>query len=96
MGIETREAWHKTDWSLVKSQPDLVSMPNPGWLFAHSPQQYAYDEFDIAAHAVETGTEYLATNVPPPEVNHRISDFKDEEAKKLYDGSATLQARAKI
>ena len=93
MGIETREMWHKTDWELVKDQPETVSMPNPAWLFAHSPQKYAYDEFDIAVHAVETGTSYVPTNVPPPEVNHRISDFQDEQGKRLSSGTATLQAK---
>lgn len=93
MGIETREMWHKTDWELVKSQPDTVSMPNPGWLFAHNVQQYAYDEFDIAAHAVETGSAYIPTNVPPPEINHRLSDYKQEEGRKLFNGTATLQPK---
>lgn len=93
MGVETREMWHKTDWERVKSQPETVSMPNPAWLFAHSPQQYAYDEFDLAAHAIETGSAYVPTNVPPPEINHRISDFKDEQAKELYSGTTTLQAK---
>ncbi len=93
MGIETREMWHKTNWELVKIQPETVSMPNPAWLFAHSPQQYAYDEFDFAAHAVETGMNYVPTNVPPPEINHRISDYKEDEAKKLYNGSAALQPK---
>ncbi|KAK5555364.1 hypothetical protein LTR46_006389 [Exophiala xenobiotica] len=93
MGIETREMWHKTNWELVKSQPETVSMPNPAWLFAHSPQQYAYDEFEFAAHAVQTGMDYVPTNVPPPEINHRISDYKEEEGRKLYNGSAALQPK---
>ncbi|KAF2453533.1 hypothetical protein BDY21DRAFT_417112 [Lineolata rhizophorae] len=93
MGLETRDIWHKTDWDLVKRQPETVSMPIPGWLFSHSPQKYAYEEFDIAAEAIETGSEYIATNVPPPEVNHRINDFKDEDAKKLFNGNASLQAK---
>lgn len=93
MGIETREMWHKTDWKLVKSQPEMVSMPNPAWLFAHSPQQYAYDEFDLAAQAVENHMNYVPTNVPPPEVNHRISDFEDQQATALYNDTTTLRAK---
>ena len=93
MGLETREAWHRTDWELLKSQPETVSMPTPGWLFAHSPQNYAYDEFDLAAWAVEHGAHYEPTNVPPPEVNHRLNDFKTEEQTKLFKGEAILQAK---
>ncbi|OQV09312.1 FAD binding domain-containing protein [Cladophialophora immunda] len=93
MGVETREVWHRTNWELLKTNPETVSMPNPAWLFAHNPQDYAYEEFDIAAHAMETGSAYLPTNVPPPEVNHRISDYKEEEGRKLLNGTATLQAK---
>lgn len=93
MGIETREMWHQTDWTSVKKQPETVAMPNPSWLFAHSPQRYAYDEFDMAAHAVETGMPYVPTNVPPPEINHRISDYKDEQGRKLFEGTAIVAAK---
>ena len=91
MGVETREMWHKTDWDAVTSQPETVSMPNPAWLFAHDPQRYAYDEFDVAAHAVRTGSVYVPTNVPPPEVNHRVSDFKDGQSS-----GGTVMEQAKI
>ena len=39
-------------------------MPIPSWLFAHSPQKYAYDEFGVAVEAIETGSEYVPTKVP--------------------------------
>ncbi len=92
MGLETREAWHKTDFDRVKDEPDTVSMPNPDWLFSHRPQNYAYEEFDLAAAAVETGSEYVATNVPPPEINHRMNDFKEDKAKSS-NGDIPLQAK---
>ncbi|KAK6369501.1 hypothetical protein LTS17_009407 [Exophiala oligosperma] len=93
MGIETREMWHRTNWELVKEQPDTVSMPNPAWLFAHSPQQYAYDEFDLALHSIETGMNYVPTNIPPPDINHRISDYREQQGKRLFNGTAVLQSK---
>ena len=93
MGLETREIWHNTDWEKLKNDPQVVSMPTPGWLFAHSPQHYAYEEFDLAAFAVEQGAHYVPTNVPPPNVNHRLNDFKDKDAAKLFKGEAMLQAK---
>jgi hypothetical protein len=56
-------------------------MPRPDWIFGHDPQEYAYEEFETAAHAVETGCEYTPRNIPPPGVNHRTDDFDGTKVK---------------
>ncbi|OQV05068.1 hypothetical protein CLAIMM_09863 [Cladophialophora immunda] len=81
IGIETRDAWHKTDWEAVKKNPKLLEMPRPDWLFGHDPQDYAYEEFETAAHAVETGCEYVPRNIPPPGQTHRTGDFSGKKLK---------------
>ncbi|KAK5280990.1 hypothetical protein LTR40_005571 [Exophiala xenobiotica] len=81
IGIETRDAWHKTDWDAVKKNPKLLEMPRPDWLFGHDPQEYAYEEFETAAHAVETGCEYIPRNIPRPGQTHRTGDFSGKKLK---------------
>ncbi|KIV90849.1 hypothetical protein PV10_05457 [Exophiala mesophila] len=87
MGIETRDAWHKTDWSAVGKNTAMLEMPRPDWIFGFDCQKYAYDEFDKALEAVEKGTEYVPHNIPPDDVNHRTQDFRASE---------TLAQRAKL
>ncbi|KAK1764515.1 FAD/NAD(P)-binding domain-containing protein [Phialemonium atrogriseum] len=81
IGIETRDAWHKTDWEAAKKNPRLLEMPRPDWLFGHDPQEYAYEEFATAALAVLTGGEYVPRNVPPPGQSHRTDDFSGKKMK---------------
>ncbi|ROV97852.1 hypothetical protein VSDG_04893 [Cytospora chrysosperma] len=78
MGIETREHWLKTNWEQVKKNPEILAQPRPDWLFSHDPQGYAYEEFEVAAHAVLTGCPYQARNVPGKGTNHRGTDFEGE------------------
>jgi hypothetical protein len=82
MGIETREVWHKTDWSKFKKNKEYVQLPQPEWIFGHDPQKYAYEEFETAAHAVRTGGPYEPRNVPPPGSDTRTHDF-DPSKKSL-------------
>lgn len=93
IGIETREAWHKTDWELAAKDPKSVSMPLPNWLFGHDPQKYAYAEFDKAAEAVQTGGVYTPTNLPPVGIAHRVNDFKAEDASPWLRGDVAPRAR---
>jgi len=96
MGIETREAWHKTDWDAVKRNAETVQLPQPDWIFGHDPQKYAYEEFETAAKAVKTGGPYQPRNVPPPGINHRSNDFdaakKSLKDKNPADFSVSMQA----
>ena len=80
MGIETRDAWHKTDWEAVGKDTTLIEMPRPQWIFGHDCQEYAYAEFDRAMDAVNTGTKYMAYNIPPEDINHRTVDFRTDHA----------------
>ena len=82
-GIETRDIWHNTDWEEFKRNRHYIELPQPDWIFGHDPQTFAYEEFAIAAHAVETGCEYRPGNIPEVGVNHRKNDF-DISKKRLY------------
>jgi hypothetical protein len=77
--VETRDAWHLTDWEEFKRNPKSLELPRPEWIFGHKPQAYAYEEFEKAAHSVETGCEYTPRNIPPAGVNHRTDDFDARE-----------------
>ncbi|EXJ68175.1 uncharacterized protein A1O5_08790 [Cladophialophora psammophila CBS 110553] len=93
IGKETREIWHKTDWELAKKNPQSLSMPLPSWLFGHDPQRYAYEEFDAAASSVQNGTAYVPKNIPPQGQNHRVFDFKVEDASPWVKGEVQPRAR---
>jgi len=81
IGVETRDTWHKTDWEAASKDPSILQMPRPDWLFGHDTQDYAYEEFETAANAVETGCEYIPRNIPPPGVGHRTADFSGKMMK---------------
>lgn len=81
IGVETRDAWHKTDWEAVKKNPKLLEMPRPDWLFGHDPQEYAYEEFLTAAYSFMTGCDYIPRNIPPPGQTHRTGDFSGKKMK---------------
>jgi hypothetical protein len=86
LGVETRDAWHKTDWEEFKKNKKYLEMPRPDWIFGHDPQEYAYEEFHKAANAVKTGCEYVPGNIPPPGVNHRTDDFDGKKVKASLSG----------
>jgi hypothetical protein len=65
-------------------------MPRPDWIFGHDPQEYAYEEFDEAANAVETGCNYTPKNIPPPGVSHRTDDFDGTKVKASLAGKPKM------
>ena len=81
--METRDAWHLTDWEEFKRNPKSLELPRPEWIFGHDSQAYAYQEFDIAAHSVETGCDYTPKNIPLPGIDHRTDDFDARKGNKL-------------
>jgi hypothetical protein len=87
LGVETRDAWHLTDWEEFKRNKKYLEMPRPDWIFGHDSQEYAYEEFETAAHAVRTGCDYAPRNIPPPGVNHRTDDFDGTKVKPSISGS---------
>jgi hypothetical protein len=90
MGVETRDLWHKTDWSQFKKNKEYIELPQPDWVFSHDPLKYAYEEFDTAAKAVLTGSPYQPRNVPPPGVNHRTNDFDAAKKALTYKDPASF------
>jgi len=82
MGIETRDIWHRTDWTQFKENKSYLELPQPDWVFGHDPQKYAYEEFATAARAVETGAPYQPRNVPMGDNKARVNDF--DAAKKTF------------
>ena len=93
IGIETRDAWHKTDWEAVKKDKKLLEMPRPDWLFGHDPQEYAYEEFETAMHAVRTGCDYVPRNIPRPGQSHRTGDFTGKKMKAWVKAQARPMAK---
>jgi hypothetical protein len=86
LGVETRDAWHKTDWEEFKRNKKYLEMPRPDWIFGHDPQEYAYEEFHIAAECIKSGKEYEPKNIPPPGVDHRTDDFDGTKVKASLAG----------
>lgn len=64
MGWELRHIWHRTDWDLVKANPDLLKMKQPAWLFAADPELYAETVYDEVIECVKSGKPFTPTNVP--------------------------------
>ena len=71
-------------------------MPLPNWLFGHDPQKYAYDEFDAVEKAIRTNSIYVPTNVPPAGEQHRVIDFKAEDASPWLKTKEPIRIRAKL
>lgn len=82
MGVETRDAWHKVDWTTVDKDLNSLQLPRPEWLFGHDSQQYAYNEFETAAECLLTGKTYQPRNVPET-VDYRSNDFDSQKLKPL-------------
>jgi hypothetical protein len=95
LGVETRDAWHKTDWDEFKRNKKYLEMPRPDWIFGHDPQEYAYDEFHTAVNAIETGCEYQAKNIPPPGVSHRTDDFDGSKVNPALAGTKNIDIHHK-
>lgn len=77
----------------MKRDKKLLEMPRPDWLFGHDSQEYAYEEFDAAAQAVETESEYIPRNIPPPGQSHRIGDFTGKKMKAWVKAQARPLAK---
>ncbi|KIV87928.1 hypothetical protein PV11_03443 [Exophiala sideris] len=92
-GNKRREFWHKTDFEAPKKNSQSLSMPLPAWLFGHDAQGYAYEGIAAAASSIENGTEYILDNEPPPGQEHRVYDFKAEDASPWVRGETAPRAR---
>ena len=64
MGWELRHRWHQTDWSLVKTTPSLLNMPQPSWLFGADAEAYAYTNYEAVTDHILTGPPFKNTNLP--------------------------------
>lgn len=53
-GETTRDMWHKTDWSKVKENPDIVQFPRIDWLMHHDAEKHAEDMYDEVAKEVSS------------------------------------------
>ncbi|KAJ5766293.1 uncharacterized protein N7511_003909 [Penicillium nucicola] len=63
-GLKMLQSLHKADWEADNKEEVPTMITRPTWIFSHDCQQSAYDEFEKAASAVITGTEYHPTNIP--------------------------------
>jgi len=63
--------YFETDTEAGKGKKDesYAQLPAPAWSFSHDSQAYAYEEFETAARAVETGGPYTPRNVPAPDTS---------------------------
>ncbi|GME65424.1 FAD binding domain-containing protein [Neofusicoccum parvum] len=75
-GIETRDAWHKTDWEAAAKDPSLVAMPRPKWIYGHDCQSHTYEEFENVVEALKSGKEYIPKNIPAEGTYTRSHDFE--------------------
>ncbi|RYP43703.1 hypothetical protein DL768_009764 [Monosporascus sp. mg162] len=48
-GESTRDMWHKTDWTKVKENPDLVKFPRQSWIFDFDAEKHAEEVYDEVA-----------------------------------------------
>ena len=61
------------------------------WIFAHDPEAYAYDNFEMAAKHVTEGTVFQNTNIPPgmvykPWTIDGLLDAKEKGEQTVLDG----------
>ncbi|KAL2061484.1 hypothetical protein VTL71DRAFT_6861 [Oculimacula yallundae] len=69
LGWETRHRWHQTDWEFVKSNPEFLKMPMPGWLYGSDAEQYAFNRLEEVMESIKTGSPFKSTNIPDGHVH---------------------------
>lgn len=88
MGWETRHKWHQTDWEMLRSNPEILKLPQPHWLNGANAEQYAYNNFEAVKANLETGAPFKSTNIPDDHVHTdwTIEDMMAQEGKRVEDG----------
>ncbi|KAI1845924.1 hypothetical protein JX265_011180 [Neoarthrinium moseri] len=51
-GESTRDMWHKTDWSKVKENPEIIQFPRLTWIFEHDAEKHAEELYDSTAKEI--------------------------------------------
>jgi len=65
LGFKNREIFHNTDWKDEKATPTKQHKMVGDWLVCHNPEKYVYDNYHKCAELLDTGVEFLNTNIPP-------------------------------
>lgn len=52
-GVTTREQWHKADWNAIWAKPELLHLPRMSWILDFDSEQYAYENFEKEAAAID-------------------------------------------
>ncbi|KAF3403483.1 FAD-dependent monooxygenase roqM [Penicillium rolfsii] len=63
-GLKLLQTLHKADWNSESKEEIPTMVARPTWIFAHDCLASTYEEFNKAADAILTGTEYIPTNIP--------------------------------
>ncbi|KAI4675634.1 uncharacterized protein J4E88_007668 [Alternaria novae-zelandiae] len=64
LGFKNREIFHNTDWKDEKATPTKQHKMVGDWLVCHNPEKYVYDNYHKCAEHLDTGVEFLNTNIP--------------------------------
>ncbi|KAI4935168.1 uncharacterized protein J4E92_002455 [Alternaria infectoria] len=65
LGFKNREIFHNTDWKDEKAAPTKQHKMVGDWLVCHNPEKYVYENYQKCAEHLDTGVEFLNTNIPP-------------------------------
>ncbi|KIV96099.1 hypothetical protein PV10_00003 [Exophiala mesophila] len=65
VGFRNQANRHNTNWDLVLKNPQAIKESYDRWLWAHDPEQYAYENYGLAVQHLITGAPFKNTNVPP-------------------------------
>ncbi|GIJ83211.1 hypothetical protein Asppvi_001731 [Aspergillus pseudoviridinutans] len=74
-----QEALLRPDWETVAKDPDLFRFPNPDWVFNHDCQEYTHLVFETVVQAIQTGSDYIPSNIPVDGV-YRVENTYNVEA----------------
>ncbi len=66
LGFANAELLQATDWEKVKIDPRKAQPKHPKWVWAHDPESYAYQNYDMAVAQIKKGVPFEDEDQYPP------------------------------
>ncbi|MCJ1436611.1 hypothetical protein MMC27_005991 [Xylographa pallens] len=65
LGFANQESYHSVEKAALAANPNALKPRYGSWIWKHDPEQYAIESYEKVAGCLETGEEWMNTNIPP-------------------------------
>ncbi|MCJ1405849.1 hypothetical protein MMC11_009079 [Xylographa trunciseda] len=65
IGFANQETYHNADRAAAVTNASGLKPKHGSWIWKHDPEQYALENYEKVVHCLETGEEWMNTNIPP-------------------------------